>query len=85
MEGLSDAVCCYFDGICFFGGDGSIFERGREEVDYCERESLLGCLGSRLYVISIWGDKTSRNTDHGGRELAEAGNLYVRLSFCENL
>lgn len=62
MEGVCNAVLGDFDGFCVFGGKGAIFERGREEVNYCERKALLSGLGGRLGSKSIrrvsrWGDK----------------------------
>lgn len=53
VEGVGDAGGGYFDGLGVFGGEGAIFERGGEEVDYGEGETLFGVKGRRLQIWSV--------------------------------
>ena len=48
VEGVGDAGGGDFDGFSIFGGEGSIFEGGLEEIDYGEGELLLGVEGGSL-------------------------------------
>ena len=52
MEGVGYARGRYFYGLSVFSGECAIFERGGEEVDYSEGETLLGVKGGRLQFAS---------------------------------
>ena len=48
MEGVGDAGGGYFYALGVFGGQGTVFKGGGEEVDYGEGETLFGVKGGRL-------------------------------------
>lgn len=42
MESFSDAILGNLDVVCVFGGEGTVFKGGGEEVDDGESETLFG-------------------------------------------
>ena len=48
VEGVGDARGGNFDTLGVLGGQGAVFERGGEEVDYSEGQTLFGVEGGRL-------------------------------------